>query len=87
MPKEDYEEGICGKLVKSMYGTWDAAQNWEAEYSQSIMDVGFRAGRATPCIFYNEDMNIRAVAHVDDFTILGNRKELDWFMARMKAKF
>ena len=25
--EEDYEEGMCGKLEKSMYGTRDAAQN------------------------------------------------------------
>ena len=29
LPKEDYEEGKVGKLRKSMYGTRDAAQNWE----------------------------------------------------------
>ena len=27
LPEEDQEEGMCGKLVKSMYGTRDAAQN------------------------------------------------------------
>ena len=25
LPEEDYEEGMCGKLIKSMYGTRDAA--------------------------------------------------------------
>ena len=29
LPPEDFEEGMCGKLVKSMYGTRDAALNWE----------------------------------------------------------
>ena len=29
LPQEDYEEGMCGELVKAMYGTRDAAQNWE----------------------------------------------------------
>ena len=27
LPPEDAEEGMCGKLEKSMYGTRDAAQN------------------------------------------------------------
>jgi hypothetical protein len=33
LPDEDWEEGMCGKLEKSMYGTRDASQNWEEEYS------------------------------------------------------
>ena len=28
LPMEDHEEGKCGKLRKSLYGTRDAAQNW-----------------------------------------------------------
>ena len=32
LPDEDYEEGMCGRLIKAMYGTRDAAQNWEYEY-------------------------------------------------------
>ena len=29
LPQEDAQEGMCGMLKKSMYGTRDAAQNWE----------------------------------------------------------
>ena len=32
LPDEDWEPGMCGRLNKSMYGTRDAAQNWEEEY-------------------------------------------------------
>ena len=31
LPHEDHEEGKCGELVKAMYGTRHAAQNWEYE--------------------------------------------------------
>ena len=34
LPDEDYEEGMCGLLKKSLYGTRDAAQNWAASYVQ-----------------------------------------------------
>ncbi len=27
--EEDVVNGVCGELVKAMYGTRDAAQNWE----------------------------------------------------------
>ena len=29
LPNEDSEAGMCGKLNMSVYGTCDAAQNWE----------------------------------------------------------
>ena len=28
LPPEDTEEGMCGLLPKSVYGTRNAAQNW-----------------------------------------------------------
>ena len=41
LPAEDYEEGKCGKLERAMYGTRDAAQNWEMEYSEFLTGIGF----------------------------------------------
>ena len=38
LPEGDWEEGKVGKLIKSMYGTHDAAQNWEEEYSDTLED-------------------------------------------------
>ena len=32
LPAEDHEEGMVGLLLKMLYGTRDAAQNWEFEY-------------------------------------------------------
>ena len=42
LPQEEYEEGMCGELVKAMYGTRDAAQNWEHEYCDFMHSMGFR---------------------------------------------
>ena len=44
LPEEDKEPGMCGKLQKSMYGTRDAAQNWEDCYVEFITSLGFRRG-------------------------------------------
>ena len=41
LSKEDYEEGKCGLLRKAMYGTRDAAQNWELEYTEMMQEAGF----------------------------------------------
>ena len=51
LPEEDNEPGKCGKLVKAMYGTRDAAQNWEWEHVEFLKSSGFKQGSATPCAF------------------------------------
>ena len=87
LPEEDAEEGMCGKLQKSLYGTRDAAQNWEAEYSEFMGSLGFQSGKSSPCTFYCEARDVRAVIHGDDFTLLGSRESLDWFKSRIMDKF
>ena len=79
MPEEDHEEGLCGQLVRSMYGTRDAARNWEMGYAGFAKGIGFEQGVASPCAFYHAGRNIRAAIHGDDFTLLGHKKDLDWF--------
>ena len=70
LPEEDYEHGMCGELVKYMYGTRGASQNWEFEYSQAIIGMGFRRGVGHPCIFHHGDYDLTVVVHGDDFTAL-----------------
>ena len=50
---EDAEEGMCGRLNKSMYGTRDAAQNWGETYMQLMQDIGFTKGKSSPCTFHH----------------------------------
>ena len=40
--EEDSEEGVCGLLNKAVYGTRDAAQNWEFAYVEFRLVRGFR---------------------------------------------
>ncbi len=86
LPQEDKEEGKCGKLRKAMYGTRDAAQNWEYDYTNCMISIGFTRGISTPCAFYHSERNMRAVIHGDDFTILGTDRELSWFREKTKEK-
>ena len=52
LPAEDHEPGLVGKLLKAMYFTRHAAQNWECEYRQFMIDeTGFQACLSTPCMF------------------------------------
>ena len=87
LPEEDHEDGMCGLLVKAMYGTRDAAQNWEHEYIEFMDNAGFVKSRATPCMFFHRGRNVRVVIHGDDFTVLGNEVELDWFRECIQGRF
>ena len=87
LPEEDYEEGMCVMLVKAMYGTRDAAQNWEVAYIEFMESAGFVKGIASPCVFYNSQRNIRSVIHGDDFTMLGSEEDLDWFRVKIEERF
>jgi len=87
LPPEDDQPGMCGELNQSMYGTRDAAQNWEQAYSEFMASTGFVAGKASPCLFEHPERNLRAVIYGDDFTILGLESELDWFKSQITKRF
>jgi hypothetical protein len=42
LPRKDYEEGLCGKLGKSMYATLRAVHNWEVEYPEMMKEAKFK---------------------------------------------
>ena len=87
LPDEDAEEGMCGRLNRSMYGTRDAAANWEDKYSSHLESMGFARGKSSPCTFFHLQRGIRCVVHGDDFTFLANESELKWCTDMMKAEY
>ena len=64
-----------------------AAQNWEYEYTDFMINCGFTQGKATPCSFFHEPRNIRVVIYGDDFTVLGPEHQLDWFRKQMLKRY
>ena len=54
LPPEDYQPGderICGLLRYSLYGTRDAAQNWEEELASTLSGFGLTRRSACPCVW------------------------------------
>ena len=76
LPPERAQPGMCAKLHKSLYGTRDAALNWEQAYSEVLEGMGFVRGRSSPCSFYHEAWKIRTVVHGDDFLSEGPGENL-----------
>ncbi len=58
-------------LREAMYETRDAAQNWEAEYTEMLSENGFVHGKHSACIFFREQKKVRIAMRGDDFTALG----------------
>ena len=91
LPEEFCEPGefgkVCGRLNYSLYGTRDAANNWEECYSQALVELGFRQGLSSPCVFYHPGRDISTVVHGDDFTSLALESELKWLRDALQQKF
>ena len=78
-PEAGYGPDMVAVLDKCLYGTRDAAQGWEATYSEVMVKLGFKRGRSSPCVFHHRERNIRCVVHGDDFFSEGLPRDLDWF--------
>ena len=90
LPREDADagRGLCGLLMKHMYGIQKAAEVWQCEYSSSLVEkLGFIQGVACPCIFVHESRDIVVTVHVDDFTAVGPKSSLDWYEDQLKKLY
>ena len=90
LPPEDVgpgEEGMCGRLNFSMYGTRDAAANWSDEYTQRLVEMGFKTGKASPCVFHHKEKGLRTYIHGDDFVVIGLPAALKWMQERLERKY
>ena len=82
LPEEAGEgPGKSARLLKSLYGTRDAATNWSQACSQILLDMGFEQGVSTPCLFFNRAKKICTVVHGDDFLSSGSSMSLGWMQA------
>ena len=77
LPDEDAEPGKVGILRKTMYGTRDAAAQWEKYYTDALKELGFVGGLFCPCLLHHPRRGIAMWVHGDDMVGLGTRRELE----------
>jgi len=87
LPKEMGCAGKVGRLKKCLYGTRDAAMQWEALCTRKLCSMGFQKGKASACCFYNPALDVRCVVHGDDFTFEGNDGGLNKVERDMRKEF
>jgi hypothetical protein len=90
LPQEDYEPGDehkCGILKLSLYGTRDAAMNWEAEINQTMKELGYIKGKASACVYRHGSMKSTAAIHGDDILVEGDEGDMNKIYEQVKRKY
>ena len=79
------EEHLCGTLVRSLYGTRDAAANWAQCHTDVLFGMGFSNGASSPCTFYHSERSMCFTVHGDVFVSAGALADLRWMDNRLNA--
>ena len=92
LPAEDYQPGdehMCALLRYSLYGTRDAAQNWEEELAWTPSILGLARGSACPCVWRGriKGEDVVATVHGDDITIGGQRTAEESLIKMLSKKY
>ena len=85
LPPGHEDPGFCALLLKTMYGTEDAASIWQDTWSEHVKTHGVRLGLASSALFVKDDL--RGLCHGDDFMLVAARPELEAFRAHLALKF
>ena len=84
---EDRGKDLVGLLNMSLYGTRDAAKNWQEEVARSMKQWGFIQGVYNPCLYYHPAWDILTLVHGDDFVSVGHRENMRKFKKQLEGRF
>ena len=76
------DAGKVGLMKKSMYGTRDAASNWERDWQENVKNCGFQLGLSSKNLFHHKENRISGLIHGDDFVLTGRQR--NWWSSRGK---
>ena len=77
---------IVGLLQKSIYGTRDAAANFQREV-KFMREHRFVVGAYNVSFVYFRQRGLRVMVHWDDFISTGSRESLSWIKCRLEERF
>ena len=78
MPSERARPGLCALLL-NVYGTRDAAANFAAVVMNTLTSMTVEVGKFNPCLCRLASKDIRLSYHGDDFVIMAEENDLQWF--------
>ena len=89
LPKEDPEAhpDYLGRLRLCLYGTRDAALNWQQTLADHLTENGFTRGVGHPAVFHHAGQNVWSLVHGDDYCSAGPAASLDWLQGVLEARY
>ena len=76
-----------GLMKKSMYGTRDAASNWERDWQEHVKNWGFQLGLSSKNLFHHKENRVSGLTHGDDFVLAGPTNKLMEFEGKMASVY
>ena len=74
-------------MKKSMFGTRDAASNWERDWEEHVKKWRFQMGLSSKNLFHHTENRVSVLTHGDDFVLTGPTKKLMEFERKMTGHF
>ena len=90
LPAEDAESAdgtMVGRLRLCLYGTRDAALNWQDTLSRHLLDIGFERGVGFPSVFVHKEYDILTLVHGDDYFSAGCSDGLSWLESQLVEQY
>ena len=84
---KDTQDDMVGFLQKSLYGTRDAAANFQEEVRLVMEKAGFKQSAYSPSVYFHPQRNIMTLVHGDDFITVGKREQVLWFRGVLECRF
>ena len=87
LTEEDQKQDMVGLLKMSLYGTRDAATNWQNEVAKEMHKWGFKRGKYNPCLYWHKELNLQTLIHGDDFVSVGTEESVVKFKEQLESRF
>jgi hypothetical protein len=82
------ESTHCLELKKAIYGLVQAARQWWKKFKQVILDMGYMASLADPCLFYiNGKTKSFIIIYVDDGGIFSDEQTIQEVISALSKTF
>lgn len=78
---------FVGELKYSLYGTRDAAANFERTYTEVLVNHGFVQGVSNPCLFHHLEWDVAMMVHGDDFVVCADQDAILATTEALQTKF
>ena len=78
---------MVGLLKMSLYGTRDAAANFQQGVNKVMVELGSTVGKYNVSTYFHESRNLKTIVHGDGFVTTGRREGARWFKEVLTKSF